>query len=183
MNPVKTRSFPLRSLQIFSSYLPSSADWSFLSPSQVPAAVRFRCCAENRRTRESDKRARAIFAVSCKRAIKHSHASACLADLGREEGRRTDSSRLSGVPQLRSGWTSPCPACCRLPFSGVEMKEAPGTGTGRETGPNPELEGGKTTATAGGGIVRLAGNQPTVSVLWFWPLHSDISRLARPTEQ
>lgn len=35
--------------------------------------------------------------------------------------------------------------------------------------------------TAGGSdsIVRLAGNQPTARVRWFWPLHSDSSRLQR----
>lgn len=101
----------------------------------------------------------------------------------------TDSSRLSGVPQLRSGCRSPCPVCCRLPLSGVEIKEAAGTGMGLETEtgprPDPELEGGGTTVTVGGGggIVRLAGNQPTVKVLWFWPLHSDISRLFGLTKQ
>lgn len=75
------------------------------------------------------------------------------------------------------------------------MKEEVGTGTGmgREGGPGPapELEGGGATATVcgagagagGGGMVRLAGNQPTDKVLWFWPLHSDISRLLRPTKQ
>lgn len=83
--------------------------------------------------------------------------------------------------------------CCRLPFSGVEMKEeaAAGTGMGREAGPGPapELEGGGAAATVcgagagGGGMVRLAGNQPTDRVLWFWPLHSDISRLLRPTNE
>lgn len=29
------------------------------------------------------------------------------------------------------------------------------------------------------GTVTLTGNQPTVSVLWFWPLHSLSSRLRR----
>lgn len=67
------------------------------------------------------------------------------------------------------------------------MKEAAGTGTGMgaETGPgpDPELVGGRTTAMVGGvGTMRLAGNQPTTRVFWFWPLHSDISRLQRPVK-
>lgn len=76
--------------------------------------------------------------------------------------RGTDSSSPSGVPQLRSGWTSPCPLCCRLLFSGGEMKGTPGA----------ELGHGLLAGT-----VRLAGNQPTASVLWFWPRHSLISSL------
>lgn len=38
---------------------------------------------------------------------------------------------------------------------------------------------------AGGsdGAVRLAGNQPTDSVLWFWPFHSHSSRLHEGEEE
>lgn len=38
---------------------------------------------------------------------------------------------------------------------------------------------------AGGsdGAVRLAGNQPTDSVLWFWPFHSHSSRLHKREEE
>lgn len=73
----------------------------------------------------------------------------------------TDSSMLSGVPQLRSGLTSPCPVCCRLPFTGMEMKEE-----ALVVGAGPELAGGGTTAAGGGkGMVRLAGNQPALRVL------------------
>lgn len=90
-------------------------------------------------------------------------------------------SRFSGVPQERCGFESPCPVCCRLPFSGEEMA----------TGLEPELPAGGAaagaaavleTAGGGGGTTKLAGNQPTPRVRWFWPLHSLISRLQQQEE-
>lgn len=48
---------PSKSLQIFSSYLPFSADWILPSPSQVLVALHFHCCTENRKARETDKHA------------------------------------------------------------------------------------------------------------------------------
>lgn len=96
----------------------------------------------------------------------------------KDRGQRsiTDSSRLSGVPQQRSGLMSPCPVCCRLPFSGVEMRAVLDAGVG------PGLLGAAATtaATEGStGAMTLAGNQPTPRVLWFWPRHSLNSRLYR----
>lgn len=89
----------------------------------------------------------------------------------------TYSSGFSGVPQERCGFKSPCPVCCRLPFSGAEMA----------TGLEPELlvdgaAGVLETAGGGGGTTKLAGNQPTPRVRWFWPLHSLISRLQQQEE-
>lgn len=75
---------------------------------------------------------------------------------------------------------SPCPVCCRLPLTGAEMRAELGGGLGGEV-----LTIAAVATTPGGndGAVRLAGNQPTVSVLWFWPLHSQSSRLHREREK
>lgn len=74
------------------------------------------------------------------------------------------------MPQLRSGWVSLCPVCCKLPFRGGEMRLD--AATGAVVGRAGALLGAERE-----GAARLGGNQPTIKVLWFWPFHSHSSRL------